>query len=110
MCANGERFWVCVNAAGSDGHISGWVDNELIQPLNRARWRRGDAIELHQRHVLDVKGGEDRYAFVQALIATRAWDADGDFIVSVDSEKNAAMSVDNMFQEYMACYKHRCSR
>ena len=101
VTSNGERFWVFVKATADDGSIIGLIDNDLVMPPNRARWRRGDTIKLQQRHVLDIKVCEDRDVFIEkALAATPAW-IGHDVIVPVDGKTNTLQSVDDMCRVYM---------
>ena len=65
----GERFW-CVAVRVDGERVVARVDNDLVQPENRRRWRCGDPIAFARRHVLDVKtAAELRALRVPAALA-----------------------------------------
>ena len=106
VCANDERFWVCVLAVDGDT-IDGRIDNEMIRPLNRAMFKCGDAIRLHPRHVLDVQSPQMKYVFANfaAALARVAPAGTGrDLVMPVDSAINRPKTVGELFMTYMTIH------
>ena len=58
----GERFW-CVALCVDGERIAARVDNDLVVPANRRRWRCGDPIAFETRHALDVKTDAELQGF-----------------------------------------------
>ena len=102
ICANNERFWVRVSAVDGD-NISAMIDNDLIHPINRVMWKRGDFISLHPRHVLDVQRPEIGEAVATALASIPLPPGSGRVLpVQVDRAINRPQTGVELFLKYLS--------
>ena len=98
VCANGERFWVCVESLHGK-LLRGRVDNELVLSQNRCVSHCGDVILLHRRHVLNVLEPQDKTAFNDRLSASHTI-AYVDLTIKVSSQTNRLSTGNELFEMY----------
>jgi len=94
----GERFW-CVALCVDGERIAARVDNDLVVPANRRRWRCGDPIAVETRHALDVKTDAELQGFrvpATFVLDGRLADGGAPLLCGVPDEVNVLRSAADM--------------